>query len=69
MKLHPNVTLAPGVTVPEMAWALHGDLLTNGIPRHRVTVRRFPPEPTGLPGLEISVSPLDMPEPLRFRES
>ena len=69
MRLHLNVVLAPGVTVPEMAWALHADLLMNGIPRHRVTVNRFPLEPTGLPGIDINVSPLDMPEPLRFRES
>jgi hypothetical protein len=69
MTLHPTVTLAEGITVPEAAWYLHGQVLTCGIANHRTTVRGFPVQEDGTLGISIHISPLDEPLPLRLRES
>ncbi len=68
-QLHPNVTLAVGVTVPSEAWSLHGEILRCGFPRHRVVVRGFPYFENGQLGISVAVSPLDAPAPLWQRES
>ena len=68
-QLHTTVTLAEGVTVPDSAWHLHGQVLTCDIARHRTVIRGFPVGPDGSPGISIAVSPLGEPIPLRFRES
>lgn len=69
MTLHPTVTLAEGVVIPDAAWHLHGQLLTCGVRNHRVVVRGFPMQPDGALGISIMLSPLDEPVQLRFRES
>lgn len=69
MILHPNVTLAQGVKVPAMAWILHSQILTRGVPNHRVIVTGFPIKGAGLLGISVQICPLDATLPLRFRES
>jgi hypothetical protein len=67
--LHPNVQLAEGVIVPDQAWALHGNVLCNGLPGHRVRITGFTPADDGQLTIHFSIWPLDGPEPLRTRES
>jgi hypothetical protein len=67
-KLHANVTLAEGVTVPQEAWVLHGEILQCGVPRHRVIVNGFPLL-RGMLSISVDLSPLDKPVPLQQRES
>lgn len=69
MKLHKDVTIAEGVPIPPEAWNLHGEILQCGFPRHRIVVKGFPLFPNGQLGISVAVSPLDIPVPLRQRES
>lgn len=69
MTLHPTVTLAEGVVIPEAAWHLHGALLEGGIKNHRVLILGFPLNDIGVLGISCWICPLDRQLPLRFQES
>jgi len=69
MKLGQNVELAEGVTIPEAAWYLHGQVLLGGIARHRVIIRGFPIDANGSLGIKFTICPLDVQLPLRFKEA
>jgi hypothetical protein len=69
MTLHPSVTLAEGVTIPEEAWHLHGAVLAGGMKNHRIIIRGFPLLTSGLLGISLSIYPDDGQLHLRFTES